>query len=160
MKIRCGAGKSLTAVKCVLPNNEWGKEPGACLKTTVFKHGHFCATVLYFGAGFYQTLCGAVRVSAVVTVLNRGRAGIVWKCEWPRYSSAGCFPEYPISTRCLGNSVVFGATVAARDRGGACCPPLRGNATSTKFPPSDMSDVCYCLPLLRSLSCSFFEAIV
>lgn len=89
---------------------------------------------------FTRLVYGDGGVSAVVTVFNTGSAGIVWKCEWLRYSSAACFPENTISARCWGNSVLFRTTGAARDHGGACCPPLRGNATSSKFPPSDMSD--------------------
>lgn len=102
---------------------------------------------------FTRLVYGASGVSAVVTVLSRGRAGIVWKREWLRYSSAACFPENTISARYWGNSVLFRTTLAARDCGGAHCPPLWGKATSSKFPPSDVSDICYCLLLLRSLSC-------
>ena len=67
---------------------------------------------------------GGNGASAAVAVFSRGRAGIVWKCEQLRCSSAVCFPENAISARCWDSSVVFRTTAAARDRGGAHCPPF------------------------------------
>lgn len=106
---------------------------------------------------FTRLVYGAGGVSAVVTVLNRaGQASSEIRL---RYSSVACFPENTISARCWGNSALFRTTVAVRNCSVAHCRPPQGNAAWSKFPPSDLSDICYCLLLLRSLSCSFLKLL-
>lgn len=106
---------------------------------------------------FTRLVYGAGGVSAVVTVLNRaGQASLEIRL---RYSSVACFPENTISARCWGNFALFRTTVVVRNCGVAHCPPPQGNAAWSKFPPSDLSDICYCLLRLRSLSCSFLKLL-
>lgn len=90
-----------------------------------------------------------------LTVLNRGRAGIISKCEHllqcvfqkrPFLPDVGAILSY--SEKLWQPRMVVEHTVL-----------LFEEMQHSVFPPSDMSDICYCLLLLRSLSCSFLKLL-
>lgn len=116
----------------------------------IFSHRIICTTVLC--SVFHKTCLWSWWSQCCGNCFEENRADIFG-------NTAQIFFCSTFSTRCWGNSALFRTTVAVRNCAEAHCPPPQGNAAWSKFPPSDLSDICYCLLLLRSLSCSYLKLL-